>query len=255
MRIISWNVNGIRAIESKGFLEWLYHESPDIICLQETKAEPAQVPSSLSPPKNYHSYYLGNARQKGMSGVGLLTKIMPHEVMTESLPELLREEGRVLAARFENFTLVNAYFPNSGMGEHRLHYKMKFNDCLLEHMLRERSKGYSVVLCGDLNAAHEDIDVADPDAEKGAPGFREEERAWIDVLLEQGFVDTYRHAHPDRRAYTWWNPVTRARDRNAGWRIDYVFVSDDLAPSLSRAFIQDHVYGSDHAPVGIELAL
>ncbi|MAZ40731.1 exodeoxyribonuclease III [bacterium] len=253
MRILSWNVNGLRATHKNGFLDWLYDDSPDILCLQETKAEEVDLVDELKNPDGYTGYFDHTKKRKGFNGVAIYTKIKPERVEKGFGVKKFDDEGRTLVAYFKDFVLINCYFPNSGM-EERLPMKLEYNDAILEFMEGLRKKGHKVVMCGDLNVAHEEIDLARPKENEGRAGFREEERAWFDELMAAGYIDTFRHFYPDRRdAYSWWDMKSRARDRNVGWRIDYFITSPDVQKNLKSAFILDYVLGSDHCPVGIEL--
>lgn len=253
MRILSWNINGLRSSHKSGFLDWLYNDSPDVLALQEVKAGAEDLPDDLRAPRGYHAFFLAADIRKGYSGVALYTKVKPEEVRCGFGIKKFDEEGRVLTARFKEFTLVNAYFPNSGR-EGRLKYKLDFDDAFLTYVEALRKKSGRVVFCGDLNVAHEEIDIARPKENEGSPGFTERERAWIDEVVAHGYIDTFRSLYPAKRdAYSWWNQKSHARDRNVGWRIDYVFITPDLLKHLKRAFILSHVMSSDHCPVGVEL--
>lgn len=251
MRILSWNVNGVRAVHKKGFLNWVYNETPDILCLQETKASEEVLPDELKNVDGYHSYFASSIVKKGYSGVGVYTKIEPAKVEKGIGIQKFDEEGRTLVLHYDTFILVNCYFPNSGM-DHRLHLKYEYNDAILSFIESLRKKGKNVVMCGDFNVAHEEIDLARPKENVGRAGFRDEEREWFDELINMGYVDTFRHFYPEKKdAYTWWDMKSRARDRNVGWRIDYFVVNQSFAKNLKNAFILDSVMGSDHCPVGI----
>lgn len=252
LKIVSWNVNGLRAVHGKGFLEWVRSEDADIICVQETKAEEEQVPDELRHIDGYHSHFESAAR-KGYSGVAIWTKEQPRRIKSELGISRFDSEGRMIQAEFDGFTLFNVYFPNGGASHERLRFKLDFYDSFLYHIssLRQRR----IVVCGDVNTAHKEIDLARPRENRENTGFLPEERAWIDRLLEKGFVDTYRHFCDESDHYTWWDFKTRARERNVGWRIDYFFVSRALKKYLKDAFIRPEVMGSDHCPLGIELAL
>lgn len=253
MRILSWNINGLRASHKSGFLDWLYDECPDILCLQETKADPDDLLDELRQPKGYFSYFASSIVKKGYSGVACFTKERPDGVEYGLGIKKFDDEGRVIVLYFPKFVLINAYFPNSGMPG-RLAFKLEFDDAFLAFCDRLRKKGHKVIFCGDLNVAHGEIDLARPKENEGRAGFTEEERAWVDEVVASGYIDTYRHFYPEKRdAYTYWDLQSRARDRNVGWRIDYFFVSPDLITSLTGASILSHVYTSDHCPVGIEL--
>ena len=250
MRIISWNVNGIRAAHKKGFLEWLDQESPDIMCVQETKASVDQLPDALKETPGYTSYFV-SAEKKGYSGVAVFTKAKPEQVTSSFPAESFSKEGRVLAVDYGEFVLLNVYFPNGKSSAERLQYKMDFYDDFLEYADGIKNSGMNVVICGDVNTAHKEIDLARPKANEGTSGFLPIERAWIDKLLEHGYVDTLRVFNQEPDQYTYWDMITRARDRNVGWRIDYFFVNEGFVPRLKTGFILADVMGSDHCPIGI----
>lgn len=252
MRIISWNVNGIRAVHKKGFLEWLEKESPDVMCLQETKASEDQLPAALKEIPGYDSYFV-SAEKKGYSGVAVFTKSKPEQVTSTFPVESFSKEGRVLAVDYGQFVLLNVYFPNGKSSSERLKYKMDFYDDFLEFADGIKESGKNVVICGDVNTAHKEIDLARPKANENISGFLPEERAWIDKLLEHGYVDTFRMFNQEPEQYTYWDMITRARDRNVGWRIDYFFVNETFSPRLRTGFILADVMGSDHCPIGIEI--
>lgn len=253
MKIISWNVNGIRAAEKKGFLDWLERESPDIVCVQETKAQKEQLSESLLKPKGYFTYW-HSAEKKGYSGVATFSKKEAVSVTYGCGEKRFDEEGRVLMTEFEEFVLLNIYFPNGGRGDERVRYKLEFNDHILDVVNELRSFEKKVITCGDYNIAHKEIDLADPVRNAKVSGFLPEERAWLDKWVEHGQVDTFRLFCDKPEKYTWWDMRTRARERNAGWRIDYHFVSDDLAAFVRNAEIHAETQGSDHCPISLELA-
>ena len=252
IKILSWNVNGIRAALKKGLLDWLKRESPDILCLQETKALPTQLPPELLYPKDYEAQW-NSAARPGYRGVATFTRLKPVAVRKGFGIAKFDEEGRVLETEFKEFTLFNIYFPNGKMNEERLKYKMDFYEEVLKYFLKLRKKGKRLVICGDYNTAHQEIDLARPKENAKVSGFLPVERAWMDKLIEKGFLDTFRIFNHDPGHYSWWDQMTRARERNVGWRIDYHFISDDLKPTLEDAFIMPEVMGSDHCPVGITL--
>jgi len=253
MRMLSWNVNGIRAIHKKGFVDWLVADNPDILCLQETKAQPEQVPADIRSLSQWHQFYC-SAERKGYSGVGLLTKTEPKEVRYGlGVPEF-DAEGRTIIAFFDDFVLFNIYYPNGKQSKERLDFKMRFYDAFLQVADELKAAGHSIVVCGDVNTAHTEIDLARPKQNETVSGFLPEERAWLDKFLSHGYLDTLRLHHPEGELYSWWDYKSRARDRNVGWRIDYFFVSEDLKDRVTDAFILRDVMGSDHCPVGIELA-
>ncbi|PKB73739.1 MAG: exodeoxyribonuclease III [SAR202 cluster bacterium Io17-Chloro-G7] len=252
LRIISWNVNGIRAAHKKGFLDWLNTESPDIMCVQETKASEDQLPGALKEIPGYHSYFV-SAEKKGYSGVAVFTKTKPEAVTSTFLVESFSKEGRVLSVDFGQFVLLNVYFPNGKSSAERLKYKMEFYHDFLEYVDGIKESGKNVVICGDVNTAHKEIDLARPKANEATSGFLPEERAWIDKLLDHGYLDTLRMFSQEPDQYTYWDMITRARDRNVGWRIDYFFVNEAFSPRLKTSFILADVMGSDHCPIGIEI--
>jgi len=258
MRVISWNVNGIRAAEKKGFFEWLEEENPDILCLNETKAEPGQLTSKFLTPagkgKEYHSFW-ASAKKKGYSGVAVYTKEKPDNVRFLGKPEF-DNEGRVLIADYKDFSLIAAYFPNSQDERRRLDYKLAFNDAMLALCKSIVKKGRHFLLCGDYNVAHTPIDIARPKSNEESPGYLPEERAWMDSFLKAGFIDTFRHFHPgEKDHYTWWSYIGRAREKNVGWRIDYHCVDKEFLPSVKSSIIRPEITGSDHCPVEINLKL
>ncbi len=256
MRIISWNVNGIRAWCKKGYFDWFLKESPDILCVQETKAHPDQLPDHYKNPQGYFSYFDHAKTRKGYSGVAVYTKIKPEKVEYGMKHESYDQEGRFLALFFKEFVLINCYFPNGGRGEDRIKFKLDYYEIFLDYIENLRKEGYKIIFCGDINTAHKEIDLANPKSNIHNTGFLPEERAWIDKLVEKGYVDTFRHFYPDKTgAYTYWDMFTFARSRNAGWRIDYFFVSPDLKDSLVSAQILSDVYGSDHCPIELQINL
>jgi len=254
IRLISWNVNGIRSLEKKGLASWLQETAPDILCLQETKAHPEQLSKEITAPTNYNAYW-DYPERKGYSGVAIFSRVPPLAVSRGFGIERFDAEGRVLVARYPAFTLFNVYFPNGKMGQERLQYKLDFYDAFLEHLLARRAAGERLVICGDFNTAHREIDLARPAQNQNTSGFLPEERAWMDKLADSGFVDTFRHFNQEPGNYTWWDLRTGARERNVGWRLDYFFVSDDLVDSLVDASIMREVMGSDHCPVSLTLKL
>lgn len=254
MKLVSWNVNGLRAVEKKGFLDWFHGTSPDILCLQETKAEVDQLSDAVKHPEGYHAYFASSRTRKGYSGVALYTKEKPEKVEYGMGIEKFDQEGRIVVGHFKDFVLFNVYFPNGGGGPERLTYKLEFYDAFLSHIERIRKHGKSIIFCGDVNTAHEEIDLARPKENEKNTGFLPEERAWIDEVVYHGYTDTFRHVYPNKTgAYSYWDMKTRARERNVGWRIDYFFVSSDLLPRVERAGILAHVEGSDHCPVWIDI--
>lgn len=255
MRVLSWNVNGIRSAAAKGFLPWLARERPDVLCIQEIKAKVEQLPPELLAPPGYTAFW-NPAERPGYSGVATLSRTKPLGVRIGlGVPEFDRE-GRVLVTDHGDFLLVNAYFPNGKSGPERLDYKMRFKAAMGGFCETLQDKGKrEVLLCGDVNTAHRAIDLARPEENEGISGFMPMERAWIDRFLALGYVDTFRSLNPEAKdCYSWWSFRSGARRRNVGWRIDYFFASLGLAREMKRAFIQPEVAGSDHCPVGVDLA-
>ena len=252
MRLISWNVNGIRAAHKKGFLDWVTAEQPDVLCIQETKAHEAQLPMALKQVEGYSAWFTTPER-KGYSGVGLYTRREPRSVSFGLGVERFDSEGRTIVADFDDFVFLGIYFPNGKRSAERLRYKMEFYDAFLDYVDNLRREGRNVVVCGDVNTAHKEIDLARPKENEKISGFLPEERAWMDAFLEHGYVDTFRQFNHEPGNYSYWDQMTRARERNVGWRIDYFFADADLAPRLTNAFILPEIMGSDHCPVGIEL--
>mgnify|MGYP002346698596 CR=1 FL=1 len=250
--MISWNVNGLRAILKKDFENWMQKSGADIICLQETKiSSPEQLPHHVAHPEGYSVCWNCSTEKKGYSGVVIFSKIEPKQYITEFDYPILNKEGRVIGANYEDFILFNVYFPNGGMGPHRLEYKMQFYDAFLKMIESYKKKGKKVIFCGDVNTAHNEIDLARPKANEKNTGFLPEERAWIDRVIASGFIDTFRHFNNKPDQYTYWDMKTRARDRNVGWRIDYFFADRKLLPSIKDARIHSTVQGSDHCPISI----
>jgi exodeoxyribonuclease-3 len=253
LRLISWNVNGIRAAEKKGFLDWLAGSQADIVCVQETKAHPDQVSAKLRAPEGYLSNW-DWAEKKGYSGVATYSRSAPLRTERGLGDARFDHEGRALIHEFEGFVLFNIYFPNGGRGPEWVAHKLAFYRKFLECVAAYRAAGRPVIMCGDVNTAFAEIDLARPKENSKTSGFLPEERDGLGEFFGAGLVDTYRHLHPDQVQYTWWDMVSRARERNVGWRIDYFFVSADLAPRVRAAAIHDEVMGSDHCPVSLELA-
>lgn len=250
--IISWNVNGLRACYRKGFLGFVKQYDPDILCLQETKAHPEQLPEKLQELPGYHSFF-ASAKRRGYSGVATYTKIPPALVAAGFGIERYDREGRVLTTVYQDFILYNIYFPNGQMSEERLEYKLAFYEDFLEIADRRVSAGERLVICGDVNTAHKEIDLARPKPNEKFSGFLPIERAWMDKFVDHGYVDAFRLFTQDGGHYTWWSLVTRARERNVGWRIDYFFVSANLVQEVKAAYILPEVQGSDHCPIALEL--
>jgi len=252
LRLLSWNVNGIRAIQKKGFLEWLKKENPDILCLQETKAHPDQLDDALKNVDGYESHFSW-AEKKGYSGVVTYTKLKPKDVQKGIGIKKFDNEGRFIVTEFDDFTLFNIYFPNGKASTERLQYKMDFYNTFLKHCQKLLKQNKKIIICGDVNTAHKEIDLARPKENSQTSGFLIEEREWIDKFLVAGFIDTFRIFNQEPEQYTWWDMVTRARERNVGWRIDYFYISENLKKNIISASIHSSVMGSDHCPIEIEL--
>ena len=254
MEILSWNVNGIRAAEKKGFLDWLRQMSPGILCLQETKAQLGELSQELQRPPSYYAYW-NFPERKGYSGVVTFTKERPIKVENGFGIKKFDMEGRVTITQYPDFTLFNVYFPNGKMSEERLKYKMDFYDVFLDFVDSIKARGEKLIICGDFNTAHKAIDLARPKENENVSGFLLKERAWMDRFVAHGFIDTFRHFNKEPKHYTWWSLRTRARERNIGWRLDYFFVTGNLLGSVTKASILSDVIGSDHCPVGIRLTV
>lgn len=249
MRIISWNINGIRAISNKKEVDFDALKA-DILCFQEIKAKEEQVPKEKF--SNFKDMYINSANKAGYSGVATLSNIAFSK--TSTTPHIDSEEGRILEHHFDDIVFFNIYFPNGQQNDERLEYKMDFYDKFLDYCEVLKKEGKSIIVCGDVNTAHKEIDLKNPKANSERSGFLPLEREWIDKFLAHGYVDTFRHIHGDiEGAYSWWTYRFNARKNNAGWRIDYFFISEDLAPKLKDAFILSDIFGSDHCPVGIEI--
>jgi exodeoxyribonuclease-3 len=249
LKLVSWNVNGLRAVLRRNFLAYLAEEKPDVVCLQEVRAEPHEVEPLW--PAEYETFW-NPAQKKGYSGTAIFTRQHPLRVTPGIGMPIHDAEGRVLTAEYEDFFLVNAYVPNSQRELTRLPYRRQWDADFLRYLKKlERRK--PVVFCGDLNVAHTAIDLAHPKANEGNHGFTPEERAGFEAFVRKGFVDAFRVFEPGGGHYTWWSPMRGVRARNVGWRIDYFLISASLRPRLKRAFIRPDVLGSDHCPVGIEL--
>ena len=252
MRIITYNVNGIRAAVKKGFIDWLNTNPADVICLQEIKANKEDIPEAEINSAGYqlHSY---SAQKKGYSGVAILTKIAPDKVFFGNGILQSDAEGRVIRADFGDMTIVNAYFPSGTSGDERQVYKYVWLADFFEYIQQLRAERPKLIICGDYNICHKAIDIHDPVRNKNYTGFLPEERAWMDKLIEHGYTDTFRHFNKEPHQYTWWSQFAGARANNKGWRIDYINVTEPLAGGLVHAEILPHIRHSDHCPVFLEL--
>ena len=253
-KLLSWNVNGIRSAEKKGFLDWLISSGADLVAIQETKAHPGQLSPALLNPPGYQSAW-NSAEKKGYSGTGTYTRLLPHKRINGLGHPLFDMEGRTLILEFEPFVFFNTYFPNGGRGAERVEYKLAFYRYFLDVARGYMKAGRSVVITGDLNTAYAEIDLARPRENVNHSGFMPAERAGLGEFFEAGLVDTFRYLHPDTVKYSWWDVVTRARERNVGWRLDYFLVSPDLKDHIVTADIHDDIFGSDHCPVSLILSL
>ncbi|MCL4868738.1 MAG: exodeoxyribonuclease III [Anaerolineae bacterium] len=247
----SWNVNGLRAAAKKGFLDWLHQTQPDILGLQETRVHPDELPVSLRQPEGYHTYWAISER-KGYSGVALYSRERPLLVETGlGIPEFDRE-GRTVIAHYPDFVFITAYFPNGGRDLLRVPFKMAYGDAFLAKCQQLRAEGKVVIFCGDVNTSHKPIDLARPRENRNHTGFLPEECAWMDALVEAGYVDSFRTLYPEQTgAYTWWAQYGGARQRNTGWRLDYFFVAEEGRGRIAAAAIHPYVLGSDHCPVSL----
>jgi len=252
MKITTWNVNGIRAALGKGLKDWVISESPDVFCVQETKASHHQLTDEN---KNFPGYEIiwNSAQRPGYSGVATFCKTPPLEIELGLGEERFDVEGRVISTRYSDFRLFNIYFPNGQRGQDRVDYKLDFYARLLNICDGLVSSGENVIITGDFNTAHMPIDLRHPKENENTSGFLLEERAWVDKFLQHGFVDVYRRLYPDRVQYTWWTYRMAARPRNIGWRLDYFLVSEKLASRVRDVIIHDHIPGSDHCPVSLLL--
>lgn len=250
MRLISWNVNGLRACMNKGFMEFFNQVDADVFCIQESKMQKEQAEFCF---EGYHEYW-NSAEKKGYSGVVILSKKEPLSVSYDMGIEHHDKEGRIICAEYEDFYLVNVYTPNSKRELERLEYRMEWEDDFRKY-LKNLEKNKPVIVCGDLNVAHQEIDLKNPKTNRRNAGFTDEERGKMGELLESGFVDTFRHFYPEvEGAYSWWSYMGKARENNTGWRIDYFLCSKMLSERLLEAKIYPEIFGSDHCPVGLVIA-
>lgn len=253
MRIISWNVNGLRAVINKGFYEFLKQSEADIFCIQETKMQEEQIDNAIQGIFNGYYAYWNSAEKKGYSGTAVFTKEKPIQVTYGIGIEEHDKEGRVITLEFEHFYLVNCYTPNSKRELERLAYRMTWEDAFRNYLLN-LDKVKPVILCGDLNVAHQEIDLKNPKSNRKNAGFTDEEREKMTKLLDSGFIDSFRYLYPEKEGcYSWWSYMFHAREKNAGWRIDYFIVSESIKDKISESYIFSDVLGSDHCPVGIDI--
>ncbi|MEW6078794.1 MAG: exodeoxyribonuclease III [Thermodesulfobacteriota bacterium] len=255
IKLVSWNVNGLRAVMGKGFPETLKKLGADVIGIQETKLQAAQVTPDMADIDGYTSYWAHATVKKGYSGTAVYSRITPRNVKTGIGRPEYDAEGRIIEMDFEDFIFFNIYFPNGQMGEDRLAYKLNFYRDFFAYADEYRRQGRSLVITGDYNTAHNEIDLKNPKANENTSGFLRVERDWLDRIVADGYVDTFRHLYPDTVRYSWWTYRFKARERNVGWRIDYFFVTEDVVSKgwLKDAYIDNTVTGSDHCPVGLVL--
>lgn len=251
MRVLSYNVNGIRAALKKGFADWLQAADPDVLCIQETKALQEQVDTGVFEDLGYHHYWF-SAQKKGYSGVAILTKKEPNKVVYGSGIDHMDFEGRILRVDFDEVSVMSLYLP-SGTNLDRLDYKFKFMDEFQDYIEKLKKEIPNLVICGDYNICHEAIDIHDPVRNKTVSGFLPEERSWLDGFMKSGFIDSFRYLNSEPHHYSWWSYRANARNNNKGWRIDYALVSSPLKENISRSFILPEAKHSDHCPVGLEL--
>ncbi|OQY33637.1 MAG: exodeoxyribonuclease III [Spirochaetaceae bacterium 4572_59] len=250
-KLVSWNVNGIRAMEGKGLYDWMEEFQPDILCLQETKAQPEQLKPHFLEREGYHIYF-ESAERKGYSGVAMYSKEKPLSIRNMGIAEY-DSEGRTLIAEFQNYTLINCYFPNSQSEGARLDYKIGYNQALQNLADSLVEQGKDVLICGDYNVAHKAIDLTHPKNNEKNPGYLPEERAWMDHFTNSGWIDTFRHFHKEPEQYTWWSYRMKARDKNVGWRIDYWCTNKAFIDRVEDCVIHQEIMGSDHCPIELIL--
>lgn len=253
MKIVTWNVNGIRAALGKGALEPVWELAPDVLCLQEVKARPEQLNEEQVGGLKY-PFIWNSAERAGYSGVATFFKEQPLDVQTGLGDLRFDVEGRLISTLHPGFRLFNIYFPNGQRGHDRVEYKLEFYATLLNLCEELHKKGENLIITGDFNTAHMPIDLKNPKSNEKTSGFLPEERAWVQKFLDHGFVDIYRHLYPDRVQYTWWTYISNARARNVGWRLDYFLISEALVPRVKDVVIHDEIYGSDHCPVELILS-
>ncbi len=251
MKIISYNVNGIRAAINKGFIDWLYETNVDVICIQEIKANKEQVQTNLLEKIGYHNYWF-SAQKKGYSGVAIFSRIKPKKVIYGTKINHIDFEGRVIQVDYDNFSVISLYLP-SGTNIDRLEYKFKFMKDFQKYIDDLKTKYPKLVICGDYNICHKEIDIHDPVRNKNVSGFLPEERRWLDKFINSGFIDSFRHLNLEPHNYSWWSYRANSRVNNKGWRIDYALVTESLKKNIKNSFILNSVKHSDHCPIGIEL--
>ncbi len=252
MKIYSWNVNGLRAVAKKSFFDWIEYEKPDVLFIQETKLQDDTLPDELRDIESYHSYF-SHAEKKGYSGTAVYSKKEPDEVIYKLGIDEFDTEGRLIQVNYGKTAMFNIYFPNGQMSEERLDFKLRYYDAALARFESLRKAGYDVLISGDFNTAHNEIDLKNAKANENYSGFLRVERDWLDKLVAAGYTDTFRALYPDKVQYSWWSYRFNARKNNTGWRIDYHFVNKELFPKVKDSYIMNNVYGSDHCPVVVDL--
>jgi exodeoxyribonuclease-3 len=255
LKLVSWNVNGLRAALKKDFLESFNSMDADVVAIQETKLQESQLTDEMQNVSGYESYWSFATEKKGYSGVGVYTRVPPQEVNYGIGKSKFDNEGRIIEMKFEKFTFFNVYFPNGQMSEERLQYKLDFYKEFFEYANSRKTGGQNLIITGDYNTAHKEIDLKNPKANENTSGFLRIERDWLDRIITYGYVDTFRYYHPDTVKYSWWTYRFKARERNIGWRIDYFFVTEDIIKKgwVKEAYIDNDIYGSDHCPIGLIL--
>ena len=257
IKLISWNVNGLRAVFKKDFVQSVQQIDADILALQETKLQEPQLTDDMRNIEGYESYWSFATLKKGYSGVGAYSRLKPCAVNTNLGISTFDNEGRIVELDFDDFIFFNVYFPNGQMSEERLQYKLDFYESFFNYTDAYKKQGRSLIITGDCNTAHNEIDLKNPKANQNTSGFLRIERDWLDRIVENGYVDTFRHFHPDTVKYSWCTYRFKARDRNIGWRIDYFFVTNDIIDKgwIKEAFIDNDIFGSDHCPIGLVLEI
>jgi exodeoxyribonuclease-3 len=257
IKLVSWNVNGLRAVLKKDFQKSFQQIDADIFAVQETKLQESQLSDEMRNIKGYESHWSFATAKKGYSGVGVYCRVKPRRANTDLGISKFDSEGRIIEIDFDDFIFFNVYFPNGQMNEERLQYKLDFYESLFKYADEYKNQGRSLIITGDYNTAHNEIDLKNPKANENTSGFLRIERDWLDLIIANGYVDTFRHFNPDTVKYSWWTYRFKARDRNIGWRIDYFFVTKDIIDKawIKQAFIENEVFGSDHCPIGLVLEI
>lgn len=253
MKIITWNINGFRSALNKNAFDWVVVSEPDVICLQEVKVKPQQLNHQLIDGLRKFRKYWNPAQRPGYSGVATFSKIQPFFVQKGMYDRKYSGEGRILMTKYSNVIVINVYFPNGKRDLSRLEYKLEFYSAFLDYCDFLHSKGEKIIICGDFNTAHNDIDLRNPKQNQKTSGFLPEERFWLDKYLKHGFIDVYREKYPDKVQYTWWTYRNEARSRNIGWRLDMFYISSELLNYINSVEICEDIFGSDHCPVYLEI--